>query len=275
MDPTISQASFVNFQCTGDGGVICSEDKTLTVICCYFNNNFCTHEGGSIYMKNSALFISKTIFRESYSTAKANDIRGNAINLNANKLHVNMSVTFLCGPDSERHSDSSINSFNSRVIANEYNATNNYGIEGGSGISIFSCLQDTLVIHSIFADGHDGYMIESSKLYNVNSTNFVNCSSCAHSVCYSSSDDLYIFDSCVFWNTGSKGLVNSGYSLTLINCLTNSQVITKCTTTSSVRITLIKTSYKCNRNPIIKTCRRRRDSFTSLTLQIILLVSKS
>ena len=272
MDSTISQAFFETFQRTGDGGVIYCEDKNLIIICCFFKNNFCSHEGGSIYMKNSALFVSKTIFRESYSTAKQNDVRGNAINLNANELHVNESVTFLCGPDSEKNSDSSINSFYSKVIVNAYNATNNYGIQGGSGVSIWYCLSDTLVLHSIFADGHDGFMIESSKLYNVNSTNFVNCTGCMNTVCYSSSNNMYIFDSCIFWNTGTKSLINNGYSLTLIDCLTNSNVIKGCTSTSNVRITSIKTNYKCNMKPIIKTCYRKRKSFINITLQLMLFI---
>ena len=269
-DSLISSSYFADLYHSGDGGVIYSINKKISIICCYFHNDYCTENGGCAFVQNGILCINKTLFKSCYSSAKTNGICGNALYIKEKELSFNESTTYLCGPSQTQYSDSSVYTYKAKTIINKYNATTNYGTEGAAGFSIDG-LDGTFVKYSMIVDGHDGYMLESTFLYDVNNTNFVNCTSCTRNICYCSGDNLIRFVSCIFWNTGTLGLVCYSRTYTAIDCLSNSNLFSSVTNTGSIHITSLTMNYKCS-SKIIRTCNIRRSNHLIKYCRIIIIL---
>ena len=217
----ISNALFKDLGSVANGGAICSSGRDISIKCCKFILNKVSQQGGSINFQNGKLAISKTMFYECYSSNNTNNVRGNAIYMNTNEFLLNDSTTCLCGKTAKLCSDSSISIYLSKVVVEEYNASNNYGVHGASFIEIRSGVDGSKVEYSQCIDCKDTYEIISlDKWYKAEKCNFIDCASCNY-VIYESGDNMMTLISCLFWNLNKAQLSHSGHVIKLINCTSN------------------------------------------------------
>lgn len=221
----ISNAVFQNLGNVANGGSIYSSGRDLSILCCMFISNTATSQGGSIYFENGVLSVSKSSFYECYSSAYTNAVYGNAILVIKKEATLNDLSTCLCGMSSKQCSDSSISIAYAKSVTKCLNATSNHGLIGASLIQNWEDLDGTMVSYSQNINGKDDYDIVSIRnWYPVEKCNFINSSYCKN-VAYQDANNIISFISCFFWNINSLYLSCSGYSLIIINCMTNSKTI--------------------------------------------------
>ena len=128
---------FYDCHSLNSGGVMNITNENVNVICCFFTNNSCAQHGGCLYTQNCPTNVLKSIFIGCYSTAQNQNFRGNAMNMNGNSYnhYIENCVTYKCGPEPELSSDTAIFSTGITKLL-LYNASNNYGVEGASGINL-------------------------------------------------------------------------------------------------------------------------------------------
>ena len=121
-DSLISSSYFADLYHSGDGGVIYSINKKISIICCYFHNDYCTENGGCAFVQNGILCINKTLFKSCYSSAKANGVYGNALCIKEKELSFNETTTYLCGPWQTQYSDSSADTYKAKLTMEQKNS---------------------------------------------------------------------------------------------------------------------------------------------------------
>ena len=160
-----------------NGGVMDISNKiSVNVICSFFTNNSCTHHGGCFYIFNSSTRILKSIFIGCYSSARSASYRGNAVNIDGNTCNhvIENSATYKCGPSAQESSDTAIFSTGTTKLL-LYNATNNYGTQGASGININSGSSQPTAKFITISTGYDTRFYEQAATdINIEKVNFIN-----------------------------------------------------------------------------------------------------
>ena len=204
MSVRVISAYFVDIYKDGSGGAIAVSDKQLLVSFSFFTNMSASLHGGSIFCNNSYCTIKKTCFYRSYSTKHEDNAgRGNAIYFTKYKITCDNINTRRCGPSSDLGCDSAIILIDCLVKNENYNASSNYGIGGTAGISVMSNVDDSFVKFMNVVDAYDSSAIESSRIYNVYYSNFINTKGCLRSFLWESGDNQINFVSCIFIQTHS------------------------------------------------------------------------
>ena len=253
MKTTVKSTVFQSFAKSGNGGVFEVYGISLAVECCSFLSDHVASSGGCIYASECNVEIYRTSFEKCYTSAHTDEVSGNAVYVNKNKIVIDMVSTYQCGPASDLCSDSSIRASSVFAKVSNVNATDNYGFMGSSVIGLDSAIIDSSVRYSQDVSGRDYTSMHSvDKHYYVYNSNFINQTS--HScVCWSSKDYLLSFESCVFWNFG--GITFCNCACNFKTCVSNGDVsgVTK-TDVYSVNIIVFKkcraagTKMRCSNN---------------------------
>lgn len=268
----IRNSIFSNLGNVDNGGAICSSGRDLTIICCKFTLNYVTAQGGSIYFCEGVLNVSKTSFFECYSSANKNAVEGNAIRAIKKEVAMSDFSTFLCGMTDKLCSDSSISIESSKNDIRQYNATENYGVEGASFIQFLSCIDESFVEYCQAINCKDNYAITSVyNWYQACNCNFINTTHC-RSIVWQNTNNRITFVSCLFWNIGNPQISNAGYALTLTNCLANCETSPTSTLSEFYPNKIIVNFKSCKFASKITCYVKRRDEL-SLSLFMMILLS--
>ena len=159
-----------------NGGVMEINNKIVNVRCSFFTNNSCNYHGGCFYTINSPTTILKSIFIGCYSTAYNANYRGNAVNIDGKTCNhvIDNTVTYKCGPSVQQSSDTAIFSTGTTKVR-LYNATNNYGTQGASGININSGSSQPTAKFITISTGYDKRFYEQAYTdISIEKVNFIN-----------------------------------------------------------------------------------------------------
>ena len=273
MSVRVVSAYFVDIYKDGNGGAIEVSGKLLLVSFCFFTNLSVSTHGGSISCNNSYCKIKKSCFYRSYSTKHKNDAGfGNAIFANKHEIVCDNINIRKCGPSADLGSDSSFKTSNCLNKIENYNASCNYGLGGASGISIIGAIEVSSIRFMNVVDAFDSSAIESSKIYYVNNSNFINTKGCLRSFLWESANNQISFDTCIFIQ--SKSPFSSIHTITS-NTIEYSAV--NCIADESIDMITYQINPKTNyiTIKIINMCSidKRKSKSLMLLFQIILLLS--
>ena len=217
---TVYKSIFQNFKNSTNGGVFNFNDFNIAIRCSYFSDNSVSQSGGCIYSKNSKLSIEQTSFFRCCSLAHTDNIKGNIAYITKSDADLNNIEMMLCGYSDECCSDSTI-AMDSGVFTVTYiNSTNNYGIGGGAGYSIFPSEEKKTYAHfGNIINGKDDYMAEVAyNPYTIKMTNFINCSECHIGVFYQGEQPyLFTLVDCIIMNIGDVILCRPKFEFYAIN----------------------------------------------------------
>ena len=264
----VKSATFKNFDKSDNGGVFEISGRKFEIICCKFDENSVSRFGGCIYASDSNTSIINCYFHNCFSTAKTDNVCGNAVYVIKNEARIIDVSTYLCGTQTYS-SDSAIRIDNAKTIVDKMNSTMNYGYGGSSAISIQTCSEGTSAKYINECDGYDNSAIESvSNIYTVYTSNFINCTN--HNViCWIDRANTIAFDSCVFWNVGSKSNIATR-NCTATNCISNTALTGVSIAKYSTNLIIVKASCRIR---IITKFNNCRNVSRNYLLCIILLIS--
>ena len=216
----------------GDGGAIrITSGDDIAINYCRFNKISCSGSGGCIYFASSNMEISTSCFSVCFSTTRGNNIKkGNAIFVSGTGVFTLTNAnTYLCSYSSETGCDSSIKSV-SKINVDGFNATNNYGLGGGSCISCSSNSDYFKFINAV--DGEDDDVVESFTHYEIYMSNFINSTRHHNCIYFGQSDNCITFNTCIFVNPHSK-FSYGDRKCTLTNCVSNKKITSFAVTTTA------------------------------------------
>ena len=270
----IVDAFFNNFSSEGNGSVINLENVELTITCSAFQENTATMYGGSIFLSNTNFNISKTTFFHCQSSAKQNDISANAIYQKYGTSNIIDVSMLLCAKNKEILSDSSIKLTQTIAICKKMNQTSNYGIEGASGLSLWSTDKNSIVSYLNVYDIRDAAAIEANfKPFLVSSSNFVKFNDESTSIVHSSVDNLLTFNDCCFFETNGLKFSIGNRHVTLNNCITGeNDLIGDSSFTHTISKSLIEINIDLKCRPIHRTCQNHISRNTSFKIVFFTLI---
>ena len=203
MTTKILVCNFVDLNKEGCGGVINIQGNNEVFIKnCFFKNNRVSVSGGSFLLKVKSSILKKNKFIECFSSQRSNGYYGNAGVFNSGTTNIEHISTYKCGPSNTQYSDSAIKC-NSPTEAKYMNASKNYGISGGSSISITINTNGSSVGFLNVVEPHDTTYIECRNNIDVFSSNFINTTS-AKAYTVSATYGKFKFNYCYFVNSKSK-----------------------------------------------------------------------
>ena len=171
----ISYSTFQNFHSSENGGVFSIFQGTVKIECCYFLENSSPLNGGSCYIENGFSALSKVSFMRSFSAANSEQSYGNAVYVNGGNVSLNCIETCQCGISREQSTDTSIALHFAARVSVKYNATSNYGNNGGSGFNIHSPPIEPTVRFVSVVTAYDFRFIEFGTVKcNIEQCNFIN-----------------------------------------------------------------------------------------------------
>ena len=240
----LSNSIFENIESDANGSHLLWESSTVQIFCCFFIENYAKQFGGSLYCTDSVTSVSKSLFYRCCSLAKTQDVWGNAIYQNGSSLNIEKTEISQCSYSDTKCSDSSMMIHNALGEINTYNGSFNHGFQGGSGFAFYNAKDGSKAKYSNLCGGVDHDMLETSfTSIDVIMTNIINCS---HSTCIvaQSTNDLFKFNSCVFWDTGNILFSFSGLSFKAVNCISD-RAFGSLTQTIDIEIIELKIAPVC------------------------------
>ena len=267
MKSVVKRTVFQYFSKTGSGGVFETHSISVILECCSFLSDHVTSYGGCMYAYNCDVEIHRTSFDKCYTSAHTDETAGNAVYISQKSAVIDMISTYQCGPTSTLCSDSSIRTTSASAKVSNVNATENYGVVGSSAMALDYVIGESYIKYLQDVSGKDYISVQSTGIqYYVHYSNFINQTSHTY-VCWSSTNYLLIFESCVFWNLGTVSFCNCLCSFNL--CLANEDItgVTKTDVCSVNEIVFVK----CNTS--YGTRSRCRNSAFHIIFMVFLIVS--
>lgn len=217
----VSNCKFESIASNERGGCISIVINVLKVISC---NSFVScstaDEAGAIYAANGQSLFAMNTFLICYSKRNTNDKFGNAIFTKNSDTNVSFCSLQQCGPSAKLCSDSGIALHYKVLKVTSVNCTSNYGIVGGSLVTIWYCKPGSNITFSQCSEGSGDFAFFE----------YVHCGGAAHRCNFINGSQLSHLISCwetsvvydlLFMNTDTT--IN-GPSITLINCFSNIKI---------------------------------------------------
>ena len=214
----ISNSIFENFKNSENGGVFNFINLNFHLICSYFSNNSVTKRGGCIYSSGSQITTEKSVFYKCCSLANQDNTQGNIGYLTSSDVILDNIGMVLCGYSTTYRSDSTFILETGYDELTYINASDNHGIGGGSGYSLYSCKEGSFAKYGNIANGKDSHMIEAvNNGYSIYKTNLINCTECHSALFYQTYANLLYFEDCFFINTGNVNFCNDNLAFNAKN----------------------------------------------------------
>ena len=217
----ISYSVFSHFTKTGDGGAIYASNSDFHIICSTFEYNTVTKNGGSIYLSSSQLYLSQTSFSHSKSTAKTQDIGGNAQYHRGNSSTLQEVSISLSSDSADEYSDSSLKIARSLMKVTSFNSSSNYGVDGAGTIAIWSPSTGSFIkfLHSF--NSSDTYCIEcESYQCTLSKSNLININKNTFRIFWLSSRHLLTLKECCLFETNDVDISDSNVPV-FLDCITD------------------------------------------------------